>query len=129
MQTPTDLRYTEDHEWVRVEGDRARIGITDFAQEALGDVVFVSLPEIGAHLSRGEILGEVESTKAVSEIYAPLAGTVVERNEELLDAPARLNEDPYGAGWVCVLAPDGGGGGEGVDALLDADDYRQRTAE
>lgn len=102
------------------------MGITAFAEEALGDVVFVSLPELGAHLDQGEVLGEVESTKAVSELYAPLAGTVVERNEALLEAPGRLNEDPYGEGWVCVMELDAGADAQG---LLSAEDYRQRTGE
>lgn len=124
MEAPEGLRYTEDHEWVRVEGGLARVGITDFAQEALGDVVFVSLPELGASLGRGEVLGEVESTKAVSELYAPVSGRVVERNEALLDAPARLNEDPYGEGWVCVLEVTDGS----ADGLLGPDDYRALTS-
>lgn len=125
MEVPAELRYTEDHEWVRLDGSTARVGITAFAQDALGDVVFVSLPELGAEVQRGEVLGEVESTKAVSELYAPLGGTVVERNEALLEAPGRLNEDPYGEGWVCVLQL---AAGEDAANLLGADEYRQRTA-
>lgn len=127
MEAPDELRYTDDHEWVRVEGGRARVGITDFAQAALGDVVFVSLPDAGARLERGDVLGEVESTKAVSELYAPVGGTVVERNEALLEAPGRLNEDPYGEGWVCVLELDGAA--DPTEGLLSADDYRRRTGE
>ena len=126
MEVPAELRYTEDHEWVRLDGSTARVGITAFAQDALGDVVFVSLPELGAQVQRGEVLGEVESTKAVSELYAPLGGTVVERNDALLDAPGRLNDDPYGDGWVCVLQL---ADGEDVTGLLGADEYRQRTTE
>ncbi len=126
MEVPAELRYTEDHEWVRLDGSTARVGITAFAQDALGDVVFVSLPELGAQVQPGEVLGEVESTKAVSELYAPLGGTVVERNDALLDAPGRLNDDPYGEGWVCVLQL---ADGEDVTGLLGADEYRQRTTE
>ena len=118
---PEDLRYTSDHEWVRLEGDRVRIGITDYAQDALGDVVFVQLPEPGSKVESGGSFSEVESTKSVSDIYAPVAGTVVEVNAELADAPQRLNEDPYGEGWICVIEPDDAGA---LDALLDADGYR-----
>ncbi|MBI2710220.1 MAG: glycine cleavage system protein GcvH [Actinobacteria bacterium] len=121
MNVPDDLRYTKDHEWVRVEGDRVRVGITDHAQEALGDVVFVQLPEIGAPSTLGESFCEVESTKAVSDIYAPVTGTVVEVNDDLADNPERLNEDPYGDGWICVLeAVDRAE----LDQLLGADAYR-----
>ena len=102
MQIPEDLRYSTDHEWVRVEGGRARVGITDFAQDALGDVVFVDLPDVGAAVAAGASISEVESTKSVSDIYAPVSGTIVEVNAELGDAPERLNEDPYGEGWICV---------------------------
>ena len=100
------------------------MGITDFAQDALGDVVFVQLPDLGTSLEAGGALGEVESTKSVSDIYAPISGTVVEINGELGDAPQRLNEDPYGEGWICVIEP---AGGASLDALLDAEAYRQLT--
>ncbi len=103
MNVPEDLRYTSDHEWARVEGNRVRIGITDYAQDALGDVVFVQVPTLGAVVTAGATITEVESTKSVSEIFAPVSGTVVEANEDLADAPQRLNEDPYGEGWICVL--------------------------
>jgi glycine cleavage system H protein len=102
---PDDLRYTADHEWARLEGGNVRIGITDYAQDALGDVVFVQLPEPGSRLESGASFSEVESTKSVSDIYAPLAGVVVEVNTELADGPQRLNEDPYGEGWICVIEP------------------------
>jgi len=125
VNLPGDLRYTSDHEWVRLESGRAVIGITDFAQEALGDVVFVQLPEVGAVIERGATLGEVESTKSVSEIYAPLSGRVVEVNGELSSKPERLNEDPYGAGWICAIEPAGDGVAED---LLDAEAYRALTA-
>lgn len=102
---PDDLRYTADHEWARVEDGRIRIGITDYAQDALGDVVFIQLPERGSRVEAGASFSEVESTKSVSDVYAPVAGTVVEVNGELADAPQRLNEDPYGEGWICVIEP------------------------
>lgn len=124
MQVPDDLRYSTDHEWARPEGDRVRIGITDYAQDALGDVVFVDLPAVGKVVGAGDVVGEVESTKSVSEIYAPVAGTVVAVNAALGDAPQRLNEDPYGEGWLCDLDVSGSGGLEG---LLDADGYRRLT--
>jgi len=121
MNIPDDLRYTKDHEWVRIEDERARIGVTDYAQDALGDVVFVQVPEVGATVEAGASVSEVESTKSVSEIYAPLTGTVVEVNPDLADAPERLNEDPYGDGWICVIEV---GDLKQVDQLLDADGYR-----
>ena len=121
MQIPDDLRYSTDHEWVRVEGGKARIGITDYAQDALGDVVFVDLPEVGAAVASGASISEVESTKSVSDIYAPVTGTVAEVNTDLADAPERLNEDPYGEGWIFVLAVDDPGQ---VADLLDAAAYR-----
>jgi glycine cleavage system H protein len=120
MNVPEDLRYTSDHEWARAEGGQIRIGITDYAQDALGDVVFVQLPEPGARVSAGDSLAEVESTKSVSDVYAPVSGTVVEINSELVDAPQRLNEDPYGEGWLCVIAPDGE---DASASLLDAEGY------
>ena len=123
---PDDLRYTSDHEWVRLEGDRVRIGITDYAQDALGDVVFVQLPEPGAKVESGGSFSEVESTKSVSDIYAPVAGTVVEVNAELADAPQRLNEDPYGEGWICLIEPSDPSALEG---LLDAAAYQQLIAD
>ncbi|HET7652653.1 MAG TPA: glycine cleavage system protein GcvH [Acidimicrobiales bacterium] len=119
---PDDLRYTADHEWIRREDDgRVRIGITDYAQDALGDVVFVQLPDPGSQVEAGASFSEVESTKSVSDVYAPLAGVVVEVNAELGDAPQRLNEDPYGEGWICVIEPADAGA---FDALLDAAAYR-----
>jgi glycine cleavage system H protein len=121
MDIPDDLRYSADHEWARTEEGRVRVGITDYAQDALGDVVYVDLPEIGAHVDRGESCSEVESTKSVSEIYAPVAGTVVEVNDELAESPQRLNEDPYGDGWIFVLEPDDRAQ---LDELADAKGYR-----
>lgn len=98
---PTHLRYTKDHEWVSAEGDRGTIGITDFAQHELGDIVYVELPEKGRSFKKGEVLGTVESVKAVSEIYAPVSGQVLEVNAALGDAPQTLNKDPHGQGWLC----------------------------
>ncbi len=124
MNVPEELRYTTDHEWVRSDSDRIRVGITDYAQDALGDVVFVDLPAEGAAVEMGGLLGEVESTKSVSEIYAPVGGLVVMVNAALAAAPERLNADPYGDGWICEIAPSDPGA---VDALLDASGYRQLT--
>ena len=121
MNIPDDLRYSTDHEWVRVEGGAVRIGITDYAQDALGDVVFVDLPEVGASVEAAASISEVESTKSVSDIYAPVSGTVTEVNADLADAPERLNEDPYGEGWICVIELADAGQ---LDKLLDADGYR-----
>jgi glycine cleavage system H protein len=103
MNVPEDLLYTADHEWVRVDGNRARVGITDFAQDALGDVVYVGLPTVGAEVTAGGVCGEVESTKSVSEIYAPVAGVVVEVNAAVADNPETVNADPYGDGWMFVI--------------------------
>jgi glycine cleavage system H protein len=121
MNVPDDLRYTKDHEWVRLDGDVARVGITDYAQDALGDVVFVQVPETGGTVAAGDMVSEVESTKSVSEIYAPLAGTVTEANPDLADAPERLNEDPYGDGWIFTLTLSDP---SQLDQLLDAAGYR-----
>ena len=126
MQVPEDLRYSSEHEWARRQGDTVRVGITDFAQDALGDVVFVQLPETGSHVDQGGLLGEVESTKSVSEIYAPVAGEVVAVNGALADTPELLNTDPYGSGWICELRADEPGS---VDTLLDATAYSELTAE
>jgi glycine cleavage system H protein len=121
MNVPEDLRYTSDHEWARLEDGKIRIGITDYAQDALGDVVFVQLPDPGASVASGDAFGEVESTKSVSDVYAPVGGTVLEVNAELADAPQRLNEDPYGEGWLCVLTP---ADPDAFKSLLDAEAYR-----
>jgi len=122
MNVPDDLRYTADHEWIRVEGTRIRVGITDYAQDALGDVVFVQLPEPGTVVEAGASFSEVESTKSVSDVYAPVAGAVEEANAELTEAPQRLNEDPYGEGWICVITPTDP---SSLDTLLDAEAYRK----
>ncbi len=122
MDVPEELRYSTDHEWVRLEGDRLRIGITEYAQDALGDVVFVQVPDVGVVVSAGGGVSEVESTKSVSDIYAPVSGTIVEVNMDLAEAPERINEDPYGEGWICVIDPDDP---SELDALLDAAAYRK----
>ena len=124
MNVPEELRYSTDHEWARTADGRVRVGITDFAQDALGDVVFVDLPGTGGTVEPGGLIGEVESTKSVSEIYAPVAGEVVAVNAGLADAPELLNSDPYGEGWICEIAPTDA---SAVDALLDAAGYRQLT--
>jgi glycine cleavage system H protein len=121
MNVPDGLLYSADHEWARGEGTRVCIGITDYAQDALGDVVYVQVPAVGTVVGAGDSFGEVESTKSVSDIYAPVAGTVVEVNESLADHPEQVNAEPYGAGWLCVI--------EVADvaelgALLSAADYR-----
>ncbi len=125
MNTPDDLRYSSDHEWIRLEeGNRVRIGITDYAQDALGDVVFVDLPQIGTVVTAGESISEVESTKSVSDIYAPLAGEVVEVNNDLAEAPDKLNADPYGEGWILVLELSSEAN---LDDLMDAAAYIELT--
>ncbi|HUC04497.1 MAG TPA: glycine cleavage system protein GcvH [Acidimicrobiales bacterium] len=126
MNVPDDLQYSADHEWVRVEGNRARVGITDYAQDALGDIVFIQLPTVGADVVAGGLLGEVESTKSVSEIYSPLAGTVSAVNDALGGAPELMNGDPYGEGWICEIDL-----AEGVDLahLLSPSAYGELTAE
>ncbi len=121
MDIPSDLRYSTDHEWARVEEGRVRIGITDYAQDALGDVVFVEVPEVGTKVERGASFSEVESTKSVSEIYAPVSGTIAEINADLADGPERLNDDPYGEGWICIIEPTDR---TQLDELLDAEGYR-----
>jgi len=122
MIVPEELRYSNDHEWAKADGGRVRVGITDYAQDALGDVVYVDLPDVGAEVEAGSMLGEIESTKSVSELYSPVTGKIVEVNGALSDAPERLNEDPYGRGWICEIELSEGGS---LDALLDAAAYRR----
>lgn len=124
-KVPENLRYTKDHEWVLVEGTRARLGITDYAQEALTDVVFAELPDVGEEFAAHDSMGVVESVKSVSDIFAPLAGTIVEVNSDLEDAPELMNQDPYGKGWFCVIELK-----NAADAanLLDAAAYRKLLA-
>lgn len=124
MTVPADLKYTSDHEWARIEGNLVRVGITDFAQDALGDVVFVGLPEVGAAVTAGAVCGEVESTKSVSEIYAPVTGTIVEVNTGVADNPEQVNQDPYGEGWMFVVEVASDPSAE----LLDAAAYEAEIA-
>jgi glycine cleavage system H protein len=122
MEFPDDLRYTKDHEWVRDEGDgRLRIGITDYAQDALGDVVYVDVPDVGVEVTANEAFSEVESTKWVSEVFAPVSGSVVERNALLDEHPERVNDEPYGDGWIVVIRA---GDPAALGDLLDAAAYR-----
>lgn len=121
---PEDLRYTQEHEWARLEGDRVTVGITQYAQDALGDVVYVDLPATGTRVEAGQPFGEVESTKSVSDLYAPVNGTIVERNETLESAPELVNSDPYGQGWMVVIEADEPAD---VDALLGAQAYANLT--
>ena len=121
MQVPDELRYTKDHEWIRVEGGRGTIGITDFAQDALGDVVYVDLPDVGAEVRADEPLGEVESTKSVSDVFSPVTGMIVERNPLVEERPELVNEQPYGDGWLVVIEVSDAAT---LDALLDAQNYR-----
>jgi glycine cleavage system H protein len=123
---PQELSYTAEHEWAREEGDGTiRVGITDFAQEALGDIVFVSLPVAGTQVSAGQVLGEVESTKSVSEIYSPFTGEVAGRNDALEARPELLNSDPYGEGWIVLIRP---ADGASASTLLDASGYESLIA-
>ena len=120
---PSDLKYTKDHEWIRTNGDEARVGITDYAQKQLGDVVYLELPEVGKRLSKGDVFGTIESVKAVSELYAPVAGVVTAVNSSLAERPENVNADPHGS-WMIALKPDDAAG----DAdLLDAAQYTELT--
>lgn len=124
-EIPADLRYTPEHEWVRVTGDgTVRVGITDFAQSSLGDVVYVQLPDVGSEVAAGEAFGEVESTKSVSDLYAPVTAKVIAVNGDLEANPQLVNSDPYGQGWLLELQADGDTLEQGLAALLDADAYR-----
>jgi glycine cleavage system H protein len=124
-EIPADLRYTPEHEWVRLTGDgTVRVGITDFAQSSLGDVVYVQLPDVGSEVTAGESFGEVESTKSVSDLYAPVTAKVVAVNSELEANPQLVNSDPYGQGWLLELQADGDTLHQGLAALLDANAYR-----
>lgn len=120
-ELPDDRLYTSEHEWAKQEGGRLVVGITDYAQDQLGDVVFVGLPEPGSEVTAGQPLGEVESTKSVSDVYSPVTGKVVEKNLEVEQSPELINRDPYAKGWLVVIEPREGG----LDSLLSADDYRK----
>jgi glycine cleavage system H protein len=121
MSIPEDLRYSSDHEWISVDGNRARMGITDYAQDALGDVVYVQVPTVGQAVAAGDTMSEVESTKSVSDIYAPVSGRIVAVNDALADQPEALNNDPYGAGWICEIELSEPAQ---IETLLDAGGYR-----
>jgi glycine cleavage system H protein len=126
MDFPEDLRYTREHEWARRKGKNIVVGITDFAQDQLGDVVYVELPDVGDPVKKGESFGVVESTKAVSELFSPVTGKVVEVNDPLSDAPETINEDPYEEGWMIVIEPSDA---KELDALMDAKAYRTFVEE
>lgn len=124
MDIPAELRYSSDHEWVRVDGTTVTIGITEYAQDALGDVVFVEMPDAGVGVAAGDSFSEVESTKSVSDIYAPITGSVIEVNAALESQPELLNSDPYGEGWICRIEI---ADTAEIDALMDAEAYRALT--
>ncbi|HBJ00806.1 MAG TPA: glycine cleavage system protein GcvH [Lysinibacillus sp.] len=126
MSTPKDLRYSEEHEWVKVEDGKVRIGITHFAQSELGDIVFVELPQVGDEIKTDDPFGSVESVKTVSELYAPISGTVVEVNADLEDSPEFVNESPYEKAWMIVVEP---ADASEVDKLMTAEQYEEMTAE
>ena len=126
MEAPEELRYQESHEWIRAENGSIRVGISDYAQDALGDIVYVDLPEVGAVVEARQIVAEVESTKSVGEIYAPVSGTIASVNEELHDTPELVNRDPYGEGWLYELTPSAE---LDLDATMDAAAYRALTEE
>ena len=126
MELPDDLRYTADDEWVRVDGDEATVGISDFAQDQLGDIVYVEVPEVGRTVARGDAFGIIESVKALSDLYSPLSGEVTARNDALIDAPELVNSSPYGDGWMMRLRL---ADAAELDDLLSADDYRARLPQ
>jgi glycine cleavage system H protein len=126
MSIPGDLRYSKEHEWIRVEGDTATIGVTDYAQNALGDIVFLELPEVGDTVATGDAIGVVESVKAASDIYSPLSGEVAEANNDLVDAPEKVNTDPYGEAWMIKITLSDAGE---LDELMDAAAYEAYLGE
>lgn len=121
MNVPTNLKYTSEHEWIRVEGDIAYVGITDYAQEQLGDIVFVDIPTVGETLAAADVFGTIEVVKTISDLFLPVGGEVLEQNEALADQPELVNSDPYGEGWLIKLKP---AGDADYDALLDAEGYK-----
>lgn len=126
MNTPKELRYSEEHEWVKVEGEKMRVGISDFAQSELGDIVFVELPEVGDTITADEPFGSVESVKTVSELYAPVSGTIVEVNEDLNDNPEFVNESPYEKAWMVVIEPSDA---SEIEKLMTAEQYKEMIKE
>ncbi len=127
MLVPKDLKYTTSHEWVKLDGDVVRVGITDYAQNELGEVVFVELPDLEAYLEQSSGLGIVESVKSVSEIYTPLSGRIIEVNNELANNPQLVNQDPYGQGWLVSLKVDLKGDRQELDSLIDAEEYQSHS--
>lgn len=121
MNFPTDVKYTKEHEWIRVEGDIAYVGITDYAQEQLGDIVFVDIPTVDETLAAGETFGTIEVVKTISDLFLPVAGTILEQNEALADQPELVNQDPYGEGWIIKIKP---ADDANFDELLDAEAYK-----
>lgn len=121
MNFPTDVKYTKEHEWIRVEGDIAYVGITDYAQEQLGDIVFVDIPTVDETLAAGETFGTIEVVKTISDLFLPVAGTILEQNEALADQPELVNQDPYGEGWIIKINP---ADDANFDELLDAEAYK-----
>jgi len=124
FKTPAELQYTKSHEWIKIEGDQATVGISDYAQDQLGDVVYVELPEVGAEYEAGAAFGAVESVKAASDLYLPVAGEIIEVNEPVVSSPELLNSDPYGAGWLVKIKV-----AEGVGALMSAEAYTKYVDE
>lgn len=122
MKIPEHLQYTKEHEWLSIDGGTIRIGITDYAQDQLGDIVFVELPDVGAELDEGDVFAEVESTKSVGEVYAPVAGVVTARNDSLMDTPELINQDPYDTGWLIEISVE-----DGPADLLTPAAYRELT--
>ncbi len=126
MNFPQELRYTSEHEWIRIDGEYAYVGITDYAQAQLGDIVFVDIPTVEEKLDKGEVFGTIEVVKTISDIFMPVAGEVLEQNEELTDMPELVNKDPYGQGWLIKIKPNDIGD---IDELLDAEAYRKLINE
>lgn len=126
LVNPKNLKYHKEHDWARIEGDVAVLGVTDYAQEALGDIVYIELPEVGTEVSAGSTYAEIESVKAVSDVYAPLSGTIVETNEEVVDAPELINESPYEDGWLIKVKLSDPAE---LDELMSAEEYDQALAE
>ena len=126
MNFPQELRYTSEHEWIRIDGEYAYVGITDYAQAQLGDIVFVVIPTVEEKLDKGEVFGTIEVVKTISDIFMPVAGEVLEQNEELTDMPELVNKDPYGQGWLIKIKPNDIGD---IDELLDAEAYRKLINE
>ena len=121
MNFPSNVKYTSEHEWIRIEGDEAYVGITDYAQDQLGDIVFVDIPTVGESLEKGEVFGTIEVVKTISDLFLPIAGEVLEENEALADNPELVNQDPYGEGWIIKIKPNNP---EDIHTLLDAEGYK-----